>query len=113
MLELLQRSKQSVDRTAGRVFGRDVHTDGEKAAVAPVTSTAQRDAVRLPLGEKSIDGREKRVGDRARQRLIAREHPNARRIRERVELNDWHSRNITRRQFCLDVRSANRLSERD
>src|SRR5262249_53142547 len=93
-LQLLEGSKQSVDRTTRRVLLVHVDANGKEPVVAPIARTSERNTVRFPLREKLIDRRHQRIGDGTRQLAIAREDPHARGIGQRGERNDGHERKL-------------------
>jgi hypothetical protein len=73
---------------------RHVNANSQESIVAPFPSAIERDAVRPPLGQKSVDRGEERIGWSAVDWSVASEHPDPRRVRERGEWNDWHERKI-------------------
>src|SRR6478736_9989569 len=89
-LELLEHTEQSVDRAARCARRALVDADDEKSAEPPLVRRRERLTVRLPAGEVSLDGRHQGRRRRVRQRAVAPEHPDARRIRKSLEWDECH-----------------------
>src|SRR5205823_4046964 len=89
-LDRLEDAKQAVDRASRSALARAVDANGEQMLIAPITGTHERQAVRLPLPEKTIDLDKQSVGVAAGQSTIAPEDPDARHVRQRLEWHDRH-----------------------